>query len=171
MNRLINLFVDICLLRAGPQDVPSSGFLFMLTAVLSVVTGTIASIKSFGGFVPALFAQVLDLFLLATFLYIGLSIMRLKARFHRAVTALLGTGVLINLLFMPIELMMGEDPSRSFMAELASILILFLIIWALVVMAHIMRHAFDIRFSGGMLIALVYFLIINWAVVGLLPQA
>ena len=110
-------------------------------------------------------------FLLATLLYIGLSIMKLQARFHQSATALFGTGVLINLLFMPLELVMDEDPSLSLMAELASILILFLVIWALVVMAHIIRHTFDIRFSGGMLIAVAYFLLINWVVVGLLPQA
>ncbi len=138
---------------------------------MGVLTGTIATIDNFGGLGLALFAQVLDLFLIATLLYIGLTMMSFKARFHQSATALFGTGTLINLLFMPLELMSNKDSPASFMTELASILILFLVLWALVVMGHIMRHTFSIRFSGGMLLALAYFLFINWLVVGLLPQA
>ena len=170
MSILINLFVDICLLRAGPQDLPSSGFLFKLTAVLGVVTGTIATVDSFGSLVIALFAQILDLFMLLTLLYIGLTMKGYNTRFYQSATALFGTGILINLLFMPLVLVSSQDSPNSFINELAIILIRLLVLWALVVMGHIVRHTFDIRLSSGILIALTYFLFINLLVVDLLPQ-
>lgn len=72
MKRLLNVFVDICLLRAGPQDLPASGFLMLWAAVLGLVTGTISIVDDIGGPINALLAQLMDLVLLMVLLRLGL---------------------------------------------------------------------------------------------------
>ncbi len=171
MGKLLNIFVDICLLRAGPQDLPTSRFLAVIAALLGLLTGALVIVESFGSVLYALFAQLLDLLLLLTLLRIGLVYRRLGARFLQVATALFGSSALINLVTMPLQLLIGEDPSTTLGGELGVLLYLFLLVWALVVIGHILRHAFDIRFSGGILVALVYFLMINWLVQIFFPVA
>jgi hypothetical protein len=164
MGRLLNIFVDICLLRAGPQDLPASGFLLILSILLALFTGALVIVESFGSVFNALLAQSMDLLLLMALLRIGLTYRRLGARFLQLATALFGSSALINLVTMPVQLLIAEDASASLGGELGVLLYLFLLVWALVVIGHILAQGFEIRFGGGILIALVYFLMINWLV-------
>lgn len=167
MKKLLNLFVDICLLRATPQDLPASAFLFLLTAVFGLISGTIVIVGSVGALVPALLAQFFDLALLALMLRLGLFLLKKQQRFFQSATALFGSGVLINLITMPLQLLMGSDPADSLIGELGVLFYLVLMIWSLVIIAHILRHSFDIRFGRGLMLAIGYFLLINWLVQGL----
>ena len=169
LGRLINVFVDICLLRAGPQALPASRFLLGLTLLLGLVTGTVVLVEGAGGPLPALLLQLIDLALVLGLLYLATSLSGLQARFLQTATALLGSGVLINLISMPLQLLMGDDPSTSLFGELAVLLYLLLIPWALLVVAHVLRHAFELRLSAAMLISLGYFMVVNWLVQGLFP--
>ncbi|HHH39477.1 MAG TPA: hypothetical protein ENK50_07875 [Sedimenticola sp.] len=170
MGRLLNLFVDICLLRAGPQQLPASRFLLLLTLLLSLVTGTLVLVEGFGLF-PALAAQALDLLLLLGLMRAALIVRGMGARFLQAGTALFGSSVLINLLVMPLQLAIGDDPAASGFSELAVLLYLVLLLWSVVVMGHILRHAFEIRLAAGILLSLGYFLLVNWLVQALIPAA
>ncbi len=169
MGRLLNLFVDICLLRAGPEHLPASMFLLLITALLGLLTGTVVIVASFGGVFPALQAQLLDLLLLLGLLRAGLLARGLQARFPQSAAALLGSGVVINLLVMPLQLTIGDDPVSPTIEGLAALLYLALLLWSMVVMGNILRHTFDIRLSTGIVLSLGYFLFINWLVQTLIP--
>lgn len=171
VGKLLNIFVDICLLRAGPQDLPASRFLLGVAILLGLLTGALLIVDSFGSVFSALLAQILDLLLLMALIRFGLAYRGLAPRFLQVATALFGSSALINLVTMPVQLLIGEDPSASLAGELGVLLYLFLLVWALVVIGHILRHAFDIRFGGGILIALAYFLLINWLVQTFFPVA
>jgi hypothetical protein len=171
VNKLVNAFVDICLLRAGPQDLPASGFLLVLTAVLGVITGTVVLYDSFGDAGQALMAQLLDLAFMLLFLRLGLSYRRKEARLLQSATAVFGSGVVMNLVSMPVQLLIGNDPAGSVLGELGVLLYLFLLVWVIVVIAHILRHAFEIKFVAGSLLAIGYFLLINWLVQLFFPVA
>lgn len=164
MNKLINVFVNICLLRAGPQALPASGFLMMLTVVLGLLSGTIVLGNAFANPFEALLAQMMDIAFMALFLRLGLTYKRFESRFVQAATALFGSGVLINLLLMPAQLMMGRDPASSALGQLGVVLFLLLSVWTLVVIAHIFRHTFEINLITGSMLAIGYFLFINWLV-------
>ncbi|MET0013918.1 MAG: hypothetical protein ABW088_09725 [Sedimenticola sp.] len=161
MKRLLNVFIDICLLRAGPQDLPASGFLMLWTAVLGLITGTIVIVGDFGGPANALMAQLMDLVLVVVLLRIGLEFTGLQARFVQSATALFGTGVMVNLVSMPLQLMIGEDPAASPLGQIGVLLFLFLAVWAIVIIAHILRYTFQITFLGGSALAILYFFLIN----------
>jgi len=171
LGRLLNLLVDIALLRAGPQALPASQFLLLLTALLGLVTGTVVIVGAMGGPVQALLAQLLDLGLLLGLLYMATTLSGRSGRFLQAATALLGTGVLINLITMPLQLLIGDDPNQSSFGGLAVLLYLLLIPWTLLILAHVLRHTFEMRLGGGMLIALGYFLLVNWLVQLLFPAS
>lgn len=164
MLRLLNLFVDICLLRAGPQDLPASRFLLWLTGVASLITGTLVIIEGLGGVGRALLAQLLDLVLLLVLLRAALTATARGGRFLQTASALFGTGTFINMVTMPLQLTMGDEPLSSPFGGLAAVLYLLMIVWALLVMGHILRHAFEIRLGAANLIALGYFFVINWLI-------
>ena len=164
MGRLLNVFVDICLLRAGPQDLPGSAFLLLLTALLSLLTGTIVIVGTFGSLDTALAAQSLDILLLLGLLRLVLQLTGKSARFQQTASALFGSGVLINLVTMPLQLLGPGDPSASTAGEFSGLFYLVIIIWALVIVGHIIRQALEIRMAAGLAIALVYFLAVNYIV-------
>ncbi len=164
VSKLLNLFVDICLLRAAPQDLPSSVFLMLVTALLGLLSGTVVIIDSFGSLGGALLAQLLDLGLMLGLLRAGLVAAGRGPRFLQTATALLGSGVFINLVTMPLQLLMRGGDAASSGGGVAGLLFLLLTFWVLLVIGHILRHAFEMRLSLGILIALGYFLLINWLV-------
>lgn len=164
MKRLINLFVDISLLRAAPQDLPAASVLISLTLLLNLLTGAIVIAGHFGSLIPAVLAQLMDLGLLALLVWLILSYKKHQGRFTQAITALYGCGVLVNLVAMPIQLMMGDDPKVSPVGGLAVLLYIALMIWGLVIVAHVLRHTFATRFGNGMLLSIGYFMLINWLV-------
>ncbi len=164
VKKLINLFVDISLLRAAPQDLPAASLLVTLTLLLNLLTGTIVIVGHFGSLIPALLAQLMDLSLLALAVWLLLSYQKHQGRFNQAVTALFGCGVLVNLVAMPIQLMIGDEPKASPVGGLGVLLYIGLMIWGLVIVAHILRHTLATRFGNGMLLSIGYFMIINWLV-------
>lgn len=164
VERLFYIFVELCLLRAKPQDLPVSVFLLLITALLGLLTGTLAAMESFGGVAVALTAQLMDTLLLLGLLMAALRLAGRAARFLQTGSALCGTGVLINMASIPAQLLIPDDPSTAAGGDLWVLVYLILIGWALVVMGHIIRHAFELPLWAGIFAALNYFLIITWLI-------
>jgi len=164
VGRLLNLFVDICLFRAGPQALPASGFLAGLAALVNLVTGTLVLVDMFPGPGDALLAQLLDMVLTLGLLRAALTLVGRRGRLMQTASALFGAGGFINLITTRLQITVGEDPSASLFGELAALLYLGLILWALLVTAHILRHAFEIRFGAALLVAIGYFFMVNWLI-------
>jgi len=164
LGRLLNVFVDICLLRAGPQDLPGSGFLVLLTALLSLLTGTLVIVGNFGSLGTALAAQLLDILVLLGLLRVVLQFTGKSARFLQTASALFGSGALINLVTIPLQLLDSGDAAASSAVGLSGLFYLVVVIWALVIVGHIVRQALEIGMAAGITIALSYFLIVNYIV-------
>ena len=75
------------------------------------------------------------------------------------------SGFLLNLVAWPLFAMLAErlaaEPEipTDGGSQLLSVLFWLLYAWSLVVSAHIYRHALDIWFAAGFLLALVYFVL------------
>lgn len=160
MSRLLQLFIDICLLRGRPQNLPASGFLFGLTLVATLVTAVPLLVYSFKGLTPALVAAAMDAALMLIFLRGGLYFLNLESRFLQTATAIFGSGAILNLVAVPIHLMVGVEPGSDVVSQLGGVLNLLLLIWSLVILGHILRHSLDIHLGGGIAIAVVYFMLI-----------
>lgn len=161
MTQLIHLFWQVCLLRKGPQDVPSSLFLLVVAITMNglVAWGQLSMQE------PALQALTETLALLGVslaFVFLVLQIRGLQVRYVQTTTAWLFSTTIVILLVWPIvHLIMQimeqyEQTSFPFLWANLSVLILviFANIWSLLISAHILRHAVNASFWVGLMLAL-----------------
>lgn len=163
---LIRLFIDICLLRAAPQDVPAAPVLLWLTLVAYLATGLLALAPG-EGLVRAGSMVAVDTLTLLALLAASLHVRRHPGRFGQTATALLGTGTVFGVLLLPVLVLGGTGESA---AGLAFPLWLGLFLWGLVVTAHILRHALDLPIAGGTLVAVLYFAVSMTLIEALFPR-
>ena len=163
MQALIFRFFDICLLRAGPQDIPASPFLLRLVVVLSVIVGIFLNLQT-KGFSQSLMISLFNAIWLIAFLYFILQLRGKQPRFKQTLIAMMGTNVILGVLIMPFmyHLVAAEAAGES--APLAFQFFLLLLVWDLTVFAHIIRHSLDIRLGYGFVISFGY-LILSWWVI------
>ncbi len=148
MNPLLKVFIDICLFRATPQQLPASRFLLALVLVLHWALGVVFGVLSAPLFESLLTALIGTLLLLAV-VYGLLTAHRLQQRLYQTATALAGSEVLLGVLALPLSLwIVFAEGDRTIPALLS----LLLIGWGAAIAAHIFRHALNV----GWLLALVF---------------
>lgn len=155
VHPLIQFFVDLCLLRRAPQDLPASRVLFGL--VLAVDLSIALLLGAVVGLTPLVaFAEgSLDAGGSLGLLYLALRLFDRRHRFFQTATALLGAGATLGFLALfPLTLLAGDSQADS--RDLAALLLLLLIAWSVLVTAHILRHGFDLRLTQGAMIAVAY---------------
>ena len=158
MSRLLTIWVDICLLRATPQDLPTSRVLLGL--VLVIYTGVSFLISSTSaGTSTALQIALLDALVLIGFIAVILYLMNLRPRFTQTLTALAGAGSLVGLIALPVIHSIAAAQERDLLSEATLFGWLFLVLWSLLVTAHILRHALNVSFFFGAAMAMLYMLI------------
>ena len=163
MLALFNLFLDICLLRKGPQDMPASMSLVKMCLLAYGLSGLLVLLVSTPAPV-ALLQILLDIALLSGSLYLGLILGRHPKRFEQTLSALTGTGSLMGLLALPLMIwIVGQGSGGD--TTLPSLLMLVLMAWSIAVMAHILRHAFETSIWLGALYALGY-TFLSWTLTG-----
>jgi len=155
MQALIFRFFDICILRAGPQDLPSSLFLLRLIVVLGVVVGTIMYLPM-KGFSQSLAISLFGAVFLTAFLYIGLKLRNKLARFRQTVIAAMGTGIILDFVMMPFEYTRLAAQLDGESSPIAFQMVLLTLFWSITVFAHIIRHSFEIRFGYGFIVSVGY---------------
>lgn len=148
---LIKVFVDIALLRAGPQHLPASVFLLILCLFGHALVGLLLGLVSLpvaGALLSALSGTVLVVALVQGLLIAA----RRKARFLQSATALLGAETLLGIAALPVMLWFYNSADRA----LPSLLSLLLLVWSLAIIAHILRQALESSMAMAMLLALGY---------------
>jgi hypothetical protein len=158
MPRLITIWLDICLLRAGPQDLPASRTLLGLTVGSYLLVSLLLSLPGFPG-ETAILVAVLDLALLVAFTAALLYFFGKWVRLRQTLTALTGTGTLLGMLALPVVYLLSRGAEENPVAGIAALWWLFLFGWSLLVIAHIMRHALSISFPYAIAIAVLYTLV------------
>ena len=168
MSRLITIWLDICLLRAGPQDLPASQTLLGLTISSYLLVSLLLSLPGFPA-ATAVLVAVLDLGLLVAFAVALLYFFGKWSRLRQTLTALTGTGTLLGLLALPLVYLLFRGPEENPIAGLAALCWMFLFGWSLLVVAHIMRHALSIPFPYAIGIAVLYTLVALQLMAALFP--
>lgn len=168
MNALLNYFVDLCLLRAAPQDLPDSTALLGLAFAANVLVGALLIVGARMGPVMSLLESVLEVGLMLLVLRIGLTLRGRQARFDQAATAVMGSSALIGLVALPL-LNLGTGGSEGEGSALGAMLLLGLIVWSMVVLGHIIRHAFDLLLGQGIIIGVLYTLGAYMIIASLFP--
>ena len=153
---LVKAFWDICLLRSPPQRIPKSGLL------QGLAVGSYAVVAFIAGLIDrpvwnALFAAAIHTFLLVGLTHVALWVRDHPERSTQTVTAMAGTSTLVGVLLLP--LMRGLHGSTGFVALLQGLLWLGVLVWSIVIVGHILRHAMSVPFLAGNLLAMVYWYI------------
>lgn len=148
MYPLINFFLELCLLRRAPQDLPASGALLAVVFGVDLLVGLGGALKMGGGYGIGV-AETLFMLLL---LYAALRQVGRPKRFVQTATALLGIdasiGLIVLLAIMPLDM---TDPPAF-----AAITLLGVLVWKVLIAGHILRHAFEIDLTEGFIVSTLY---------------
>lgn len=155
---MLKRLIDICLLRANPQDLDASRAA-MQVAVAAYVVADVVSVLDMLAWGKALTAAVVDTLLLVTATQLALRWRQVENRLTQTLTALAGCGALLSLLALVLagltrELLQPEWVWAGFL------------LWYTLVFGHVLRHALSIPLAAGMGVGLLY-LILSMSVTGL----
>jgi hypothetical protein len=159
MLRLAKAFWDIALWRRTPAQLPASLFLLALVAIAA------ALVEVLSAFLPPassdrIFTRIaLSVGLPLGFAWAVLVLARHRQRFLQTGIALLGVGVLAELVLYPIGSLIHVIGSDSLESVPFGILMLVGLIWYLLACANIWRSALDSRLSVGVAISVGYLLL------------
>jgi len=157
MLALIQFYIQLCLLRAKPQDLPASQALLGLVAALNVILGGSIAAMAFGGPLQGLAAGLLDTALMGGYVWVLLGTRNYRERFVQTASAVLGVSALASAIGLPLQVLLpveGEVVTAA--GQFASLSLLALIIWLQVALGHIFRHALGISLMLGVGLAFVY---------------
>ncbi len=169
MIKLLTVFWNIILRKSGPEEVPDSNFLLVVTFIFFLLSQILVGFKMYGGAVSLFFQLLfLDTVLLIIWLRAILQLSGKLERFRQSLTALFGTGTLFNFILSPfilsyapyLEQLTSSDELQITaelpMPALLSIVILIIAIWSVLVMGHIYSRATSKSRAIGIGLALMY---------------
>lgn len=158
MLQLFRYWLDLCLLRAAPQDGPASAFVLGFALTCYVMVSVLVLTVSYGMGTGAQLA-FLDLLVMTVFVLVMLYLSDKTSRIVQTLSALSGAGALLGLLALPLVLLSGPASTEASLPFALTLVWLLLSFWNLVVSAHIIRHALSTSLAIGVAMALLYVLI------------
>lgn len=160
---ILNTFFDLCLLRLAPQDLPFSTFLLgavlVLDLLFSWVLGAIANAPA-----QAWLQAVVGILVMVIFTCGVLRLKQYGPRCLQTLTALSGVNLLLTLIALPLAGWSAQVEPNQEAALLTALLWFALIIWSLVITAHIFKHALSTNTTVSMMVTLLYFFIAQFAI-------
>ena len=169
MLLLFRYWLDLCLLRAGPQDGPGSVFSLVFAITCYAMVSVLVMTSGYGMLAGARLA-LLELVMLVAFIVLLLYLLNKAARINQTLAAMAGAGSLLGLVAFPLVLMQGPENVDGAVPIALSLVWVALLVWNLMVSAHILRHALSSSFGMGLAVAILYLLISTQFAVTLFPQ-
>ena len=142
-------------MRAGPQILPASRLLYHLSLLLFIGSEVLVN-AAFAPVGLAFAHACAELVLLLLLLQLSLRFANRSARYIQTVTAICGTGCVLNILLRTLITLAHINQSSNELAQILYFLIAGVLLWSLFVNGHILRHTFEVRLAVGILIALAY---------------
>ncbi len=148
----------IMVLKIAPQDLRYSQLTLVQLSVAYIFSGilvlqtTLNPDDMLGGLILGFFIQL-------AFAYIVLRALNRSARFVQTFCAIIGVGILFNLLSWPIIAVLADEVSADSLRSSMSLLFLLLISWEVLVKAHIFKHALEMRMISALALSFSLFFI------------
>ncbi len=150
MSQLLQQFVWIAFLQGRPQDMPALRSALGVALVLNLLTYLLA-ITSDYSFFKGLQIALLDIAISGLCLYLAVTAVNKSARFLQAYTAFLGGTAVLNAVAIPVLWLNSET---------VGLLDIALIIWALAIIAHVLRHTLEVETWVSVLMAFAFYLVV-----------
>jgi len=157
MLPILAAFLQITLRRRGPEDLPDSRFLLLIAGLVYVITQCVLALSVYRSPLALARSLGLDLLLLCGCLWGLLRLAGHATRYRQTLTAMFGTGALLTLVMLPFNywLELAADPAKPPLG--ATIGLLAVVSWSLVVNGHIFSRALSAPFAAGLAISVTYF--------------
>jgi len=145
-------------LKAAPQDLPYSQQLAVRLTVYYLFSGiivlqtTLKPDEMLGGLFLGLFVQF-------GFTYLVLRALNRRTRIMQTFCAIIGVGMLFNLLSWPVLLVLADEASLKSLRSSMSLMFLLLISWEVLVKAHIFKHALEMKMISALALSFSLFFI------------
>ena len=155
----LKIILGICLLRANPQDLPTSNRL-MLSALIAYAFVDVIGVPDTPSFDSAALAAAVDTLLLIAATHLALRWRDAENRFPQTLSALAGCGALLSLLAWAAAGLTREwlPPPWVWGPFL---------LWYTLVFGHVLRNALSLALPAGVAVSLLY-IILSMGVTGLL---
>lgn len=154
MNILLR-YIDLCRLKAGPADMPASSLLLKVTLFAYFLLGMgISRLDS--AWNVSILSSLADTLFMMIAVGIMLKFKNLQTRYLQTLMAIAGAGIVLDLVGLPLLLwFMKIDPLEQG-TSVAMLLMIALMFWSLMVIAHIFRQALDIKAGSAAMITIMY---------------
>ncbi len=152
-------FVEMCLLRLAPQDLPASPLLLGIALAAHTGLGTLITTLYYPLF-TAVAVSVTGTLLLGLLAFVLLSVRGLVERFPQTYAAFAGTGAVLEAIALPLVALLESDEPTGAPSAAGVILTipwLALLVWSWVVSGHILRHALSVHLTAGIGISMAFF--------------
>ena len=154
-------FIDICVFKASPADIPISAWLMKLSLLCYFVLSLLINSFEYGLLISSL-ASVVEIVFVLLVINILLQSRGLTHRYLQTVTAIAGTSSCISIIALPVMMLFyffeGSEDVR--VTVLAAWLMILLTLWSLAVTSHIFKQALAIKQGTAMVIAVAYVILL-----------
>lgn len=169
MLTFLKPFVDIVLWRKGPQDLPASAMLLLLTLAAYVAVSALQLLAAGESGRHVLLYLVVDPLLLLGLIWVVLAMFRRRERFAQTASAVLGAATLLSLLLaLPLQLVAGGRAAAE-PGPLAALFALLLLVVFVLVISRIVRLATDGNLFAGLAVVITYVLLMESLAAALRP--
>ncbi len=152
MIALIRPFIDLLFFRGKVEDIPASSTLLGMAAFTCVLTDFISSVQN-APISTAFIIAAAQVLLMAGFLKLLLTIHRKRERWLQALTALLGSLSLLNLLSTPFSHSIDTEAEGTLVLTPGLIIVGLLQLWFFVVMARVLRETLEVRMGRAVILS------------------
>jgi len=169
LSTISKAFLDICLLKKGPEDLPKSSVLLFLCLFMYTLIDVLLTVQS-RPFEYALMVSLVDVGFLLLVTSLILKQHQKLDRWHQTMTALFGTGVILGIFIFPLVFGGGQNQYEAWVQQIIVFLFLIMVIWNVAVLAHIVRHAISTSMGIGIMIAILYIWMSSLLITMLFPE-
>ncbi len=167
---IILSFFKLCRFHLKPQDLPVSTVLLSLTLLFYTFTSVVLSLAHVS-LPQAMLSSLVETLLLVALVSSLLFITHHFGRIIQTLTALAGADSVLGILSGPPMFWLHSASLNHSDMTIPLLLLLALIIWSLVVYAHILRHALEVSLFTSFVLSLMIFILMTDALTLLFPSA
>ena len=167
MKSILILFIDLIRLRKGPQDLPASQGLLIITGFLLIVSAVLGD-QFNSGLSERLVFALTQVAILTVLVWFILSLNHKAARAVQTLTAFYGSSVIIQLFVWPFRswlLSLTEEAQQQ--ATVPLLAVIALAVWSFVVMVHIYKNALDSSRGKAILMSIITQMIVGMSMLTL----
>ena len=168
MNIVLH-FVNLCLFKSGPEDLPASQSLLKITLLVYLMVSVLVGLTN-ADWMISIWTGLTETIFMMLVLWLILQFRGFQARYVQTLTAMAGSQIILGLISIPILTWFYQLEEIEQPKSLAMMLIMIVLFWSLMVTAHIFRKSLDIKPSRAVLITVIYS-IVSLLAVGLVMSA